>query len=37
MGSDSQYRIYLSDVGMFSYQSGVDPTSFIWDGGRNTL
>lgn len=34
--NESLYRLYLSDVGMFSYQSGVNPVSFI-SNNRNTL
>jgi len=34
---DGHYRIYLSDVGMFSYQSGINPASFLSDDGRNML
>lgn len=35
--NESIYRLYLSDIGMFSYQSGVTPTSFITNDGRNSL
>lgn len=34
---ESIFRLYLSDVGMFSYQSGINATSFITKDGRNTL
>lgn len=35
--TDNTFRLYLCDVGMFSYQSPIDPTSFITDNGRNML
>lgn len=35
--SDSIYRLYLSDMGMFTYQSKINPTSFIDNNYRNTL
>lgn len=31
------FRLYLCDIGMFSYQSPIDPTSFLTDDGRNML
>lgn len=34
---ESLYRLYLSDVGMFSYQSKINPTTFIDKKTRNTL
>lgn len=34
---DSLFRLYLSDIGMFSYQSKVEPTSFIDSNYQNTL
>lgn len=37
METDNSFRIYLCDVGMFAYQSAIDPVSFITDDGRNTL
>ncbi len=33
----NMYRIYLADMGMFSYQSDVEPVTFLSDNGRNTL
>lgn len=35
--NDSLYRLYLCDMGMFSYQSKINPTSFIDDNYKNTL
>lgn len=35
--SDSYFRLFLGDIGMFSYQSGVSPTSFINPTEKNTL
>lgn len=35
--SESLYRLYLSDVGLFSYQSKVAPTTFLSDSGLNSL
>ncbi len=37
MGSNGTFRIYLADMGMFSYQSGINPTRFITGDGRDTL
>ena len=37
MNSDGNFRIYLSDMGMFSFQSGINPVKFITGDGRNTL
>lgn len=34
---ESLFRLYLSDIGMFSYQSGVNATTFISEEGRNSL
>ena len=34
---DSNFRIFLADIGMFSYQSGVNPSSFVSNEGENTL
>lgn len=31
------YRLYLSDIGMFSYQSGINATTFIDKNARNEL
>lgn len=31
------YRLYLSDIGMFSYQSGINATTFIDKNARNQL
>jgi predicted AAA+ superfamily ATPase len=35
--SEGPFRIYLSDMGMFSYQSGINPVSFITGDGRDSL
>ena len=35
--NESLYRLYLADMGMFSYQSGINPTNFISNNGRNAL
>lgn len=35
--SDSNFRLYLGDIGMFSYQSGINPASFISSERDNTL
>ena len=34
---ESLYRLYLADLGMFSYQSKINPTTFIDKKARNTL
>ncbi|HBX25495.1 MAG TPA: ATPase, partial [Firmicutes bacterium] len=34
---ESIFRLYLSDIGMFSYQSGINATTFISEEGRNSL
>ena len=34
---ESLYRLYLSDMGLFSYQSKINPTTFISNNSRNTL
>ncbi|MDY2575379.1 MAG: ATP-binding protein [Bacilli bacterium] len=34
---DSNFRIFLGDIGMFSYQSGVNASSFISNERENTL
>ena len=33
--NDSLFRLYLCDIGMFSYQSNIDPTYFISKESRN--
>lgn len=33
----SHFRLFLSDIGMFSYQSGVNSASFISNNTKNTL
>lgn len=35
--NDSIFRLFLSDIGMFSYQSGINATSFISNDKENTL
>ena len=35
--NDSSFRLYLGDIGMFSYQSGINATSFISSERENTL
>lgn len=34
---DSAFRLYLGDIGMFSYQSGMNAASFISNDRENTL
>ena len=34
---DSHFRLYLCDIGMFSYQSGLNAASFISNDRENTL
>lgn len=34
---ESLYRLYLSDIGMFSYQSGINAKTFISKDGQNSL
>ena len=34
---DSHFRLFLSDIGMFSYQSGINAASFISNDRENTL
>lgn len=34
---ESLFRLYLSDIGMFSYQSGIDATTFLSENSRNSL
>ncbi len=35
--NDSSFRLYLGDIGMFSYQSGVNASSFVSTDRENTL
>lgn len=35
--SESNFRLFLGDVGMFSYQSGINASSFISNERENTL
>lgn len=35
--SDSNFRLFLGDIGMFSYQSGVNAASFVSNERENTL
>lgn len=35
--NDSNFRLFLGDVGMFSYQSGINAASFISNERENTL
>ncbi len=35
--SDSSFRLFLGDIGMFSYQSGINAASFISNERENTL
>lgn len=35
--NESLYRLYLSDIGMFSYESKINPTTFIDKNSQNTL
>ena len=35
--SESNFRLFLGDIGMFSYQSGIDAASFISSERENTL
>ncbi len=35
--NESLYRLYLSDMGLFTYQSNVNPKNFLSTDGRNTL
>ena len=34
---ESNFRLFLGDIGMFSYQSGINAASFISEEGKNTL
>ena len=35
--NESHYRLFLGDIGMFSYQSGINAASFISSERENTL
>lgn len=35
--NESNFRLFLGDIGMFSYQSGINATSFISNERNNTL
>ena len=35
--SESSFRLFLGDIGMFSYQSGINAASFISNERENTL
>ncbi len=35
--SDSSFRLFLGDIGMFSYQSGINAASFVSSERENTL
>ena len=35
--NESNFRLFLGDVGMFSYQSGINAASFVSSRGENTL
>lgn len=35
--SDSNFRLFLGDIGMFSYQSGINAASFVSNKRENTL
>lgn len=35
--NESNFRLYLADIGMFSYQSGINASSFISNERENTL
>ena len=37
LDNDSSFRLYLGDIGMFSYQSGINAASFISNEKENTL
>lgn len=34
---ESRFRLYLADIGMFSYQSGINAASFVSNKEQNTL
>lgn len=36
-GSESSFRLFLGDIGMFSYQSGINAASFVSSERDNTL
>lgn len=35
--SDGNFRLFLGDIGIFSYQSGVNASSFVFPDGENML
>lgn len=35
--NESNFRLFLGDIGMFSYQSGVNAASFVSSERENTL
>ena len=35
--NESYFRLFMCDIGMFTYQSGVSPASFISGNSKNTL
>ena len=35
--SESNFRLFLGDIGMFSYQSGINAASFVSSERENTL
>ena len=35
--NDSHFRLFLGDIGMFTYQSGINSASFISGDSKNTL
>ncbi len=35
--NESSFRLFLGDIGMFSYQSGINAASFVSNGKDNTL
>lgn len=35
--NESNFRLFLGDIGMFSYQSGINAASFVSGGRENTL
>ena len=37
MDSESNFRLFLGDIGMFSYQSGINAASFVSSERENTL
>ena len=36
-GNESNFRLFLGDIGMFSYQSGINAASFVSNNKDNTL